>query len=154
MKAEVDLKKYHAVAKALRRRYKDADDSSVKEINAAEFKPEDLIKGHALVLGKACLTPAARELLKDQSLTIGDGFFTVAAARYDKPGDAVLCCIRNKNDPGAVICLYYGNSREALKKASLITFYGGNSLIVFHKGTAGERLDFERPQQIPVTISQ
>ena len=159
--AEDDADEYNAVAKALRRRYKKADDSAVKEIKAADLKSDDLIKGHALLLGKACLTPAVTELLQDQPLTLGDGFFTVAAARYDtpgdatrydKPGDAVLCCLRNKNDPGAVICLYYGNSKEALSKASLITFYGGNSLIVFHKGTAGQRRDFERPQQISVTI--
>jgi len=153
VRAENDLKAYDAVAKALRRRYKKADESDVNEINAAAIKPEDLRNGHALLLGKACLVPAVKELLKDQPLNIGKGFFTAATTRYDKAGDAVLCCLRNKNDPGAIICLYYGISEEALKKASLITFYGGNSLIVFHKGTAGERRDFERPQQIPVTIS-
>ena len=151
--AEDDFKEYDAVAGALRRRYKDADEADLKEIKAADLNPDDLTQGHALLLGKACLTPAAGELLTDQPLSIGDGFFTVGATRHDKPGDAVLCCLRNKSDPGGVICLYYGNGIPALRKASLITFYGGNSLIVFHNGAAGQRLDFERPQRIPVTIS-
>ena len=146
--AEDDIEEYAAVAKALRRRYKKADDSAVKEIKAADLKPEDLTEGHALLLGKACLTPTAIELLKDQPLTIGEGYFTITAgrddspsdatrhdksgdaARYDKPGDAVLCCLRNKNDPGAIICLYYGNTKAALKKASLIRKQIFNSLVL------------------------
>lgn len=149
--AENDFKEYDDVAKALRRRYKDADESAITEIKAAELTAEDLAKGHALLLGKACLAPAAQKLLEGQPLSLVDGAFGIAL-HYEQPGDAVLCCLRNKSDPGGVICLYYGNDTAALKKASLVTFYGGNSLIVFHKGTAGERLDFERPQQVPVTI--
>jgi len=150
--AENDFQEYNTVAKALRRRYKDADDSAVKEIKAADLMSDDLKKGHALLLGKACLTPAARRLLKGRPLTFSVDAFTVDGKRYDRPGDAVLCCLRNKNDPGGVICFYDGNGAKALKKASLITFYGGNSLIVFRNGTPIHRLDFEQPQRIPVAI--
>ncbi len=147
-----DRATYDSAIDAVRRRYEDADESSVRAIGPAEFTMEDVSKGHALVLGKACLTPAARQLLENTPLRVEDGAFLVGDTRYDKPGHAVLCSIRNPNVPGGVICFYYGNSKAALKKAGLITFYGGNSLIVFENGRAGQRKDFEKTDQVDVRI--
>ncbi|MFQ5411697.1 MAG: M1 family metallopeptidase [Phycisphaerae bacterium] len=115
---EDDHATYDSAIGAVQRRYKDADESSVREIGAAEFTMDDVSEGHALVLGKACLTPAARQLLVDTPLSVEDGAFLVGDTRYDAPGHAVLCCIRNPSEPGGVICFYYGNSKAALKKAA------------------------------------
>jgi hypothetical protein len=150
VRTEEDYEAYKQAAEQIEERYKDADGTSVRHVQASEFKPEDLKQGHALILGKACLSAPAQELLKGQTLVIGDGFFAVGDKRYDKPTDEVLCCLRNENDAGGVYCLYYGNSAKDLKKARVITFYGGNSLVVFEDGKATYRQDFERAEQIIV----
>ncbi|HVP13011.1 MAG TPA: M1 family aminopeptidase, partial [Phycisphaerae bacterium] len=150
VRTEEDFDAYKQVAEQMEERYKEAEGTSVRHVQAAELKPEDLKQGHALFLGSACLAPAAQELLKGQTLAIGEGFFTVGDTRYDKPTDEVLCCLRNEDDPGGVYCFYYGNSSTNLKKARVITFYGGNSLVVFEDGKATYRQDFERAEQIIV----
>jgi aminopeptidase N len=150
VRTEEDFEAYQQVAELMEERYKDADGTSVRHAQAAELKSEDLKQGHVLMLGKACLATPAQELLKGQTLAIGDGFFTVGDKRYDKPTDEVLCCVRNEEVPGGVFCFYYGNSEKALKKARVITFYGGNSLVVFEDGKATYRQDFERAEQVIV----
>lgn len=147
-----DFEAYEPAAEQLELRYQEATDTSVRYVNASELKPDDFKQGHALILGKACLAAAAQELLKGQSLVIGDGFFSVGDKRYEKPTDEVLCCVRNENDAGGVFCFYYGNNAASLKKARVATFYGGNSLVVFENGQAAYRQDFEKAEQVLVQI--
>lgn len=150
VRSEEDGDAYAAVADGLTGRYEKAEDTTVRAVKGSELTAEDLKEGHALLLGKACLTPAAQEVLKDKPLSIGDGFFSVNDKRYDNPGNEVLCCVRNERDPGGVICFYYGNSAEHLKKARVVTFYGGNSLVVFEDGRVVQREDFEKIERVMV----
>ncbi len=141
---------YATVAERLEERYEEAEDTAVRRVDDATLKPADFKKGHALVLGKACLAPAVQDILKDKPIGFGDGFFSIDEQRYDKPTQEVLCCVRNPHDPGAVICLYYGNSAADLKKTGVLMFYGGNSLVVFEDGRPGLRRDFEAAQRVAV----
>jgi aminopeptidase N len=150
VRTEDDFDAYKQVAEQMEERYKEADGTAVRYMQAAELKAEDFKQGHVLLLGKACLAAPAQELLKAQTLALGDGFFTVGEKRYDKPTDELLCCLRNEADAGGVFCFYYGNSAQNLKKARVITFYGGNSLVVFEDGKATFRQDFERAEQVIV----
>jgi hypothetical protein len=150
VRTDEDLEAYQPVVDQMQERYKEAKETNVRFVQASELTADDLKTGHALILGKACLAPAAQELLKGQTLSIGDGFFTVGDRRYDRPTDEVLCCLRNEQDPGGVFCFYYGNSAADLKKARVATFYGGNSLVVFENGQATYRQDFERAEQVVV----
>jgi hypothetical protein len=150
VRSEDDGEAYGAVADRLTDRYKKAEDTTVREVKDTELKAEDLKQGHVLLLGRACLTPAAGEILKGTPLSIADGHFSVEKQHYDQPGHEVLCCVRNELDPGGVICLYYGNSAKDLRKAGVLTFYGGNSLVVFEDGKVALRRDFESSQRVVV----
>jgi len=152
VKTDEDLDAYKQTVTQIEERYKEAVGTGVRYVQAGELTAEDFKTGHALILGNACLAPAAQELLKGQTLSIGDGFFTVDGKRYDKPADEVLCCLRNEQDPGGVFCFYYGNKAVELKKARVITFYGGNSLVVFESGQAVYRQDFENVEQVVVDV--
>jgi hypothetical protein len=152
LRTDEDFEAYKAAVTQIEERYKEAVGTSVRYVQAGDATAEDFKQGHALILGKACLAPAAEELLKGRTLSIGDGFFTVNGKRYDKPTDEVLCCLRNEQDAGAVYCFYYGNKAAELKKARVITFYGGNSLVVFENGQAVYRQDFENVEQVTVEV--
>ena len=54
---------------------------------------------------------------------------------------------------GGLICVYYGNDEQKLAKFKYLTFYGGNSLIVFENGKPTHREDFESTPRIEVTRS-
>ena len=77
------------------------------------------------------------------------------AVRVDDAGRTrARCGTRGDGDvaaiPGAFACAYTGNSAAALSQARLLTFYGGNSLVVFQNGAPSHRRDFEGSQQLPV----
>lgn len=154
VQAEADYEPYADLANSFHDDYKDAGETRLTEVKAADVKPDDLKTGHVLFIGEACLTDAARPLLEGQPLAFGDGYFTVGEKRYDKPGHAVLCCINHPDDPDAIVCFYYGNSETAVKKARYATFYGGNSLVVWENGKPGLRRDFEQPQRVEVRTEQ
>ncbi|MFH1416687.1 MAG: hypothetical protein ABII12_00150 [Planctomycetota bacterium] len=145
-----DFEAYKPAADMLARRYDDAEGTGVRYVIASELARADLLEGHVLFLGKACLAPAARELLEGEVLTIADGNFKVRDVLYEKPNQEVICCVRNEHDVGGVICFYFGNDPAALKKARLITFYGQNSIVVFDDGKPVFRQDFERSDQVVV----
>ncbi|MBN2561043.1 MAG: hypothetical protein JXQ75_08945 [Phycisphaerae bacterium] len=145
-----DNNAYATAAALLKGRYEDAQVTSFREVGASELTAEDLEHGHVLLLGKACLTPAAREILKSGPLAFDDACFSVGDRRYEKPTDEVLCCVRNEHDPGGVICYYYGNDATKLKKTRVLVFYGENSLVTFEDGDVAERRDFEKTQRVAV----
>ena len=143
VRASGDAAAYDTVVGIFRERYEKAEHAVIHEFEASGLTPEYLSHGHALILGRACEHSAATEALSESPLSIGRGYFEVDGTRYDGPTDAVLCSLRNRRDPGRIICFYYGNSEAALKKAGWITFYGGDSLIVFTDGRPVYRKDFE-----------
>lgn len=147
-----DHEAYGTVADGLAKRYEDSDRSRIRRRGAADLTGDDLASGHVLALGRACLTPAIGRVLIGSPLSFGDGYFMVRGRRYDKPTDAVLCCLSNEKDPGGVICLYYGNGPAALEKAAYATFYGGDSLVVFQQGRPTYREDFERTARTVVQL--
>ncbi len=150
VRVDGDAEAYGTVAEQFRDRYKHADTAQARELDAAELTADTFAAGHALMLGSAARSPIVAKAIHASPLSIGDGFFRVRDRRFDKPTDAVLCCVRNERDPGGVICIYYGNSPAALKKAALVTFYGGNSMIVFQSGKPTVREDFERIPRVLV----
>ena len=175
VRSDADGKAYDPVVEQMHDRYQKregeapaeprrAEGTAVREVKDAELTADDVKQGHVLLLGKACLAPAAAQLLKDSPVQFGEGWFTVHSGptgqpdrdkpadgkRYDQPGQEVLCCVNSPNDPGAVVCCYWGNSAADLKKARVATFYGGNSLVVFENGNAILRQDFEKPQRVAV----
>ncbi|MFQ5423515.1 MAG: M1 family metallopeptidase [Phycisphaerae bacterium] len=150
VRADGDAEAYDTVAKQFRDRYKHADTAKARELDAADLTADAFAAGHVLVLGSAARSPIVAKAIHASPLSIGDGFFNVRDRRFDKPTDAVLCCVRNERDAGGVICIYYGNSPAALKKAALVTFYGGNSMIVFDSGKPTVREDFERIPRVLV----
>lgn len=152
VRTEEDFDAYQQVVSQIEERYEGAEGTSVRYVQANEFTADHLKEGHALILGKACLAPAAQDLLQGRTLSINESSFSVSNKPYDKPTDEVLCCFRNEQDPGGVLCFYYGNSAADLKKARVITFYGGNSLVVFENGLAVYRQDFENVEQIVVRV--
>ncbi len=152
VRTEEDFDAFKQAADQIEERYKDAEGTSARYIQADELTAEHLSTGHGLILGKACLAPAAQELLRGQTLSIGEGFFTVGERRYEKATDEVLCCLRNEQDPGGVLCFYHGNSAADLKKARVVAFYGGHSLVVFEDGQAVYRQDFENVEQVKVRV--
>jgi hypothetical protein len=203
VRSNADGKAYDPVVEQMHDRYKKreggapaeprrAEGTAVREVKDAELTADDVKQGHVLLLGKACLAPAAAALLRtpgkpllwhrppagdstgetqaqrddstgetpvpqavpgvreDGPIEFGDGWFSVDGQRYDQPGQEVLCCVNSPNDPGAVVCYYWGNSAADLKKARVATFYGGNSLVIFENGNAVLRKDFEKPQRVAV----
>lgn len=145
-----DADAYDTVAEQFRKQYKKKEPAAVHEFDVSGLTPEYLAHGHALILGRACEHAVATEPLSGSPLSIGREFFEVDGKRYDGPTDAVLCSVRNRQDPGRIICFYYGNSEAALKKAGWVTFYGGDSLIVFADGRPVLRKDFENTSRIVV----
>jgi hypothetical protein len=109
-----------------------------------------LERGHVLLLGQAAQADAAAELFGRHGIEIGAAGFALRPHRWVSPGDALLACVRNDRHPGAFACAYTGNSAAALSQARLLTFYGGNSLVVFQNGAPSHRRDFEGSQQLPV----
>lgn len=150
-RGEDDFKAYAGVSRSFRgRSAKDSPD--VVQIEPDALDDAAFAKGHVLLLGRAARTGRITEWLADHHVVIGEDFFAVEGNRYDEPQQALLCCINNPAHEGAVICCYLGNDESALKRASLLTFYGGNSLIVFDGGKPVHREDFEKAQVIPVKV--
>jgi len=117
--------------------------------------PESSLAGHALFLGAAVHGAPATALLAETPLRFIDGGFTVTepggeVRTYREKAQAVLACRGNPWDPGAVICFYAANGPEGLGNARLLTFYGGNSLLVFDGGRPALRLDFDRTEKVDV----
>lgn len=125
----------------------------VREVAASQLVPDDLGAGHALLLGRAARTPAARELLAAGPVGLTPEGFTVEDTAFEEPDQAVLCCLASPTDPGAVLCFYLANGEEALGNAHLLTFYGGNSLLVFDGGTPVLRRDFDRAERVAVSAA-
>lgn len=148
-RAAEDLGGYDAVGEALAGRYDDEHADALEKVKGA-FAWEALPEGHALVLGAAALSPDAAEVLEGAGVRVAADSFTVEGQEYAEPGDALLVCRRNPRDPGGVLCFYKGNGAEALARAYLLTFYGGNSLIVFRGGSPLLRRDFEEVERVEV----
>ncbi|HVS64302.1 MAG TPA: hypothetical protein VMT85_12465 [Thermoanaerobaculia bacterium] len=108
--------------------------------------------GHLLVLGRAAAAPAAAELRAAAGLELDDAGsrFVLDGEEHAAPTDAVLACVRRPGEAGAVACIVWGNSAEALARAHLLTFYGGDSLLRFEDGRPVERRRFEGAERIPV----
>jgi hypothetical protein len=141
-----DLAGYRAAASAIERRY----GKSGQIERRRRFEPRLLERGHVLLLGRAALDDDVGQLFAPEHVTIWERGFEFAAVRYVSAGDALLACVRNPRRGGAFVCLYWGNSDEALARADLLPYYGGNSLLVFDRGQPFVRRDFEAIERIEV----
>jgi hypothetical protein len=146
-----DFKQYGDAADALRERY-DKKKDDLHDIDGDELDDNALPEGHVLFLGRECLTPKAAAAMLAKGVQFGEGYFNVGSRRYGGPGHAILCCVPSEKNPAHVLCCYFGNSEKALTKASLIAFYGGNSLLIFDGGKVVHREDFEHTPRIAVEV--
>lgn len=153
VRAEGDLAGYEAALPALTARFEEEGEGAVREVAAGDFGTSDAAEGHTLLLGRAAATEAGRALLAPGPLRIEDGAFRVGDESFAEADQAVLCCLRNQADPGGVICAYYANGEAALERASLLSFYGGNSLIVFDAGRPALRRDFDQTESVEVVTA-
>ncbi len=144
-----DFAAYVGVSENFRERY-DKEYTEVGEVTPAAVTDLEFSRGHVMLLGAAARDERIAEALGQKAVVIGEDYFAVEGRRYDEPQHALLCCINNPHHAGAIICCYIGNSEKALKRASLLSFYGGNSLIVFDGGKPVHRSDFERIQSVTV----
>jgi hypothetical protein len=156
--AEID-ERYEVVASALRERYEKRGELSEERVGTRGRGRSAAIgaargPGHLLILGRAATLPAAAELLAAAGLQIdAEGArFELAGEEHAQPTDAVLACVRRPREPGAVGCIVWGNSPEALARAHLLTFYGGDSLLRFDDGRPVERRRFEAVERLSVRV--
>ena len=117
-----------------------------------KFRSRWLAGGNVVILGSAARSDAVARLFAGRLTLHGNGF-EVPPVRYVADGDAVLACVRNPERPGAVVCVFWANGAAALEQARLLTFYGGNSLLVFDHGRPVERRDFDLTERLPVVVS-
>jgi hypothetical protein len=150
--------RYEVVAGALRERYEKRGELSEERVRVSRrARRSQRIAawgpGHLLVLGRAAFAPAAVELLAEAALTVDGqaGSFTLEGVEHAAPTDSVLACVRRPGTAGAVACIVWGNSAQALARAHLLTFYGGDSLLRFAEGRPVERRRFEGVERIAVT---
>ena len=144
--SEHDLAGYATAASAVEDRYGKAGQVERRQ----RFEPALLERGHVLLLGRAALDDEVRRLFAPEGVGLWDRGFEVASVRYVSDADAVLACVRNPRLAGAFVCLYWGNADDALERADLLPFYGGNSLLVFDRGQPFVRRDFEAIERIEV----
>ena len=144
--SEHDLAGYATAASAVEERYGKAGQVERRH----RFEPALLERGHVLLLGRAALDDEVRRLFAPEGVGLWDRGFEVASVRYVSEADAVLACVRNPRLAGAFVCLYWGNADDALERADLLPFYGGNSLLVFDRGQPFVRRDFEAVERIEV----
>ena len=154
--APASEKHYEGVATEVRGRWMDATLVSESRIAAgAHSTPASgslpvaaTQPGHVLVLGDAAALPWVAELLAGVGLHIDTDRrrFVFEGKPHDAPTEAVLACVRLPQEPGAQICVYWGNADAALARSHLLTFYGGDSLLLFDAGRPGERRRFERTE--------
>ncbi len=137
---------YAPVVEAFERRYTRSPDD-LRQVDAANLQ-KSLGEGDYLILGRATQQPAVQAVLENSPVKVTAGGFQLDGTSYTGPADALLACLRNPNDPEGVVCLYSGNRPEALERAHLLPFYGGNSLIVFQSGSPVERRDFEGVERV------
>jgi hypothetical protein len=143
---EEDLRGYGAAASAIEQRY----GKTGRIERRRRFEARLLERGHVLLLGRAALDDDVRQLFAPERVSIWERGFEFDAVRYVSAGDALLACVRNPRQGGAFVCLYWGNSDEALARADLLPYYGGNSLLVFDHGQPFVRRDFEAIERIEV----
>jgi hypothetical protein len=145
-------KLYDVVAAELQGRFEDAALVEESRIGAT---PESTGPGHVLVLGDASALPWVSELLATIDLRIDTAGrrFSFEGAVHTDPAAAVLACVRRPQEPGAQVCVYWGNSPAALARSHLLTFYGGDSLLVFDGGRPVARRRFERTESYEVPAS-
>jgi hypothetical protein len=141
-----DLDGYAVAAAVVEERY----GKTGRLVRGERFDPALLDAGHVLVLGRAVLDDGLLRLFAAEGVEVWERGFAVEAVRHVSPGDAVLACVRNPRRPGAFVCLFWGNAPEALERADLLAFYGGNSLLVFDHGQPHRRRDFEAIERIEV----
>ena len=126
----------------------DGTDGQVEK--RARFEPKLLERGHVLALGRATLDAELQKMFTAERVSLWDRGFEVENVRYVSDGDALLACVRNPRVAGAFVCVYWGNSDEALGRADLLPYYGGNSLLVFDRGQPFLRRDFDAVQRIEI----
>ncbi len=143
---EDDLAGYATAASAVEERYGKAGQVERRQ----RFEPALLDRGHVLLLGRAALDDEVRRLFAPEGVGLRDRGFEVASVRYVSDADALLACVRNPRLAGAFVCLYWGNADDALERADLLPYYGGNSLLVFDRGQPFVRRDFEAIERIEV----
>jgi hypothetical protein len=143
---EEDLAGYQAAATAIERRY--GKNGQIER--RRRFEPRLLEHGHVLLLGRAALDDRVEQLFAPEQVEIWERGFALEAVRYVSGGDALLACVRNPQRGGAFVCVYWGNGDEALARADLLPYYGGNSLLVFDRGQPFVRRDFEAIERIEV----
>lgn len=144
---------YGVVADDVRGRWKDGKGATEVRVRRPRRSAPPLPSGHVLALGNAVDVSWVRDLLERAQLRIDttQRSFTLEGSVYAQPTQAVLACVRRPDEAGAQLCAVWGNSPAALERAYLLTFYGGDSLLVFDHGQAVLRRRFDRVAPVPVS---
>ncbi|MEE2778714.1 MAG: hypothetical protein VYE73_18345 [Acidobacteriota bacterium] len=139
---------YSAVRDAIEEPFRDSGGLNIR----SKFRSRWLDRGSVVLLGREALTEEAADLF-DGKLEVFEGGFEVASIRYVSNSDAILGCVRNPVRAGSVVCVFCANGAAALRQAALLTFYGGNSLVIFDHGRPTVRHDFELRETVQVSQS-
>ncbi|HVS13240.1 MAG TPA: M1 family aminopeptidase [Thermoanaerobaculia bacterium] len=150
--------RYEVVAADLRERYEQRGELVEERVRVGRRarRARDLGPGHLMVLGGAAATPAVAVLLAEAGLEVDPerARFRFEGEEHAGAEEAVLACVRRPDRPGAQVCAYWGNSAAALERSHLLTFYGGDSLLLFEAGRPVARRRFERGERLPVVEAQ
>jgi len=102
---------------------------------------EDLRGNSIICYGSPAINSLAMQLAGEAGSMINLDFdrFSVNGVEYAGEGSSALVSVRNPYNPDCDITFYFGNSPNAVFKASYIFFYGWDSYVIYDNGTAGDR---------------
>ena len=126
--------------------YKEVADSVVSSgLNAVvkyddQVTDEELRSSSILCLGSPVYNSVARGLAgESEQLGIGDGSFSVNGTEYAGEGMSALVTIRNPFNADRDVTFHFGNSPQAVFKASYMFFYSWDSYVVYDAGNMLDR---------------
>jgi aminopeptidase N len=134
----------------------DDNPDRIQVVPADDLTEGAIATGNVLALGRAVWCPAVQALLTEADCPVEwmETGFALNGQTYGAPRDAILCCVRHPRDVGRVVAVYTSPDGSAPSNARLISFYGGNSIIVFQEGRPTVRVDLETPLLVPVKPSE
>jgi len=121
------------------------------ERTAGEIEEGALAERSSLILGYAVQDPYVEAFLSaiDFPVTFSEEGFEFEGTEYNDFGDAVLCTVHHPGLSGGGVTVVFASSEGAIPKAANIPMYE-HSLVIFRKGRAVVRQDFEKPRLVPV----
>ncbi len=121
--------------------YKEVADSVVSSGLNAVIKYDDQVtddefrSSSILCLGSPVYNSVAARLAgESEQLGIGDGSFSVNGTEYAGEGMSALVTIRNPFNADRDVTFHFGNSPQAVFKASYMFFYSWDSYVVYDAG--------------------